>query len=344
MLQIKQVELPKPGKKDVLVKVFASAVNPVDWKLRNGWIESWANTGGPFIPGWDVAGVVTQVGDGVKGFKEGDEVYAYHRPEFELNPEDKIGLNGTAAEFVAVPAHRVALKPKSLSFVKAAAFPLAGLTAYQGIFDHGKAKAGQTLLVTGASGGVGQFAVQLAHLKGLKVAGTCSSKNVQYVKGLGCQTVFDYTSPDMDAAVKKAFPEGFDLVFDCVGGASGEQALGWLKKGHTCVSIAHYELAEIAEAQGKKALNFLVKPHAAQLTEVAALFDAGKLSPGSTTTYPLDKIQDAHKASESNRTTGKIVLTVQPEMMKACVYDKYGGAEVGDILFPLVLLSAYYSY
>lgn len=312
MLQIKHVELPKPGPKDVLVQVFASAVNPVDWKLRNGWITSWANTGGPFIPGWDVSGVVTQVGDEVKDFKQGDEVYAYHRPEFDSNPDDKIGLNGTAAEFVAVPAHRLALKPKSLSFVKAAAFPLAGLTAYQGLFDHGQVKAGQSLLVTGASGGVGQFAVQLAHLKGIKVAGTCSSKNVQYVKDLGCEAVFDYTSPGMDADVKQAFPDGFDLVFDCVGGSSGEQALAWLKKGCTCVSIAHYSIGKIAEEQGKKGLNFLVKPHAAQLTEVAGLFDTGKLLPGTTTTYPLDKIQDAHKASSSGRTTGKIVLTLQP--------------------------------
>src|SRR5579875_1207971 len=175
VLKIEEVEKPTPAADDVLIKVYATSVNPVDSKIRSGKNHKRYNNPLPLTLGWDVSGTIEEMGADVKGFKKGDEVYS--RPD--------LNRDGTYAEYVVVKASNVGFKPKSLTHDEAAAVPLAGLTAWQGIFDHGKLEAGQRILIHGAAGGVGTFAVQLAKRKGAHVIGTASKSNIDFLKGLG---------------------------------------------------------------------------------------------------------------------------------------------------------------
>jgi NADPH:quinone reductase-like Zn-dependent oxidoreductase len=306
---IKSVDKPTVGKKDVLVKTQSAGVNPVDWKLMGGHIQSWPHKA-PFIPGWDISGVVEEVGEEVKEFKAGDEVYSYHRPEFNKDKTDVITTNGCYAEYASVPAHRLAKRPTKASWNEAAAIPLAGLTAWQGLHNILKPTKGQTLLVLGGSGGVGGFAVQFGKAAGCTVIATCSKKNVEYVKGLGADHVVDYTAGDVAAAVKAIASEGVDIVFDSVGGDSTKDGLAALKKGHTLATCANWGVADLAKAEEKVGQAFLVSPSSENLTAIAALFDSGAVKVPSITTFPLDKAADALTASMGGRTVGKIVLEV----------------------------------
>ncbi len=293
VLSYEDAPLPEINQDDVLIKVHASGVNPVDWKVREGIRKR--NTSFPFILGWDVSGVIDQVGGEVADFKKGDEVYS--RPD--------LTRNGSYSEYIAVRASEVALKPKTLNHIEAASVPLAALTAWQALFTGGNLQAGQKVLLLGASGGVGSFATQFAKWKKATVVAVCSTKNVDFVRSLGADTVIDYS--------KNKFEEGdkdFDVVFD-IGGDGKSRAWKVTKPGGTLVSITGAPDTNDADAQGKKGVGFLVAPNQEQLTQIANLIDSNVIKPFVNQVLPL---WDARKAQDmlqyGHNLRGKIVLRV----------------------------------
>lgn len=291
-------DIPQPSvaADEVLIKVYASGVNPVDWKIREGLRKAVFPTTLPLTPGWDVSGVIESIGDDVKEFKKGDEVYS--RPN--------ITRNGSYAEYIAVKASEVAFKPKTVDHISAAAIPLAGLTAWQALFDHGKLQPGQKVLIIGASGGVGTFAIQFAKWKGAAVVAVCSSKNIDFVRTLRADQIIDYKTANYEDLVKD-----IDLVFDLAGGETKSNGWKVLKKGGIFVSITGKPETNVPEAEGKTPVGFIVLPSKEQLTQIAGLVDLGIIKPIVSTILPLyeaGKAQDMLEHSKNLR--GKIVLKV----------------------------------
>jgi NADPH:quinone reductase-like Zn-dependent oxidoreductase len=296
VLVYEDIPQPTTAPDEVLIKVFASGVNPVDWKIREGLRKGAFPSSLPLTLGWDVSGVIESVGAEVTEFKKGDQVYS--RPD--------ITRNGTYAEYVAVRASEVAFKPKTIDHITAAGVPLAALTAWQALFDHGKLEAGQKVLILGASGGVGPFAVQFAKWKNATVIGVCSSKNVDFLRSLKADEIIDYKTIHYEDVVKNV-----DLVFDAVGGDA--KAHGWkvLKKGGNFVSITGKPDESDPAAKGKHAFGFVVAPDKQQLNQIARLIDDGLVRPVVSVVLPLS---DARKAQDmlqqGQNVRGKIVLKV----------------------------------
>jgi NADPH:quinone reductase-like Zn-dependent oxidoreductase len=285
---------PHIGPDTLLVRVKAASVNPVDWKIRQGYLEGLIDTVFPAVPGWDVAGVVEQVGLDTPEFKVGDEVYGYVR-------KDTV-QGGTFAELVAAPVRTLARKPVSLSFEEAAAVPLAGLTAYEAIQRAGVVE-GQTVLVHAAAGGVGAFAVQLLKALGAHVIGTASEANHEFLRGLGAEPV-TYGDGLADR-VRAVAPDGVDVVLDFVGGGAVAASAGLLADGGTIASITD------PTARTEHGGHYVwVRPSAAGLDALTALFDAGKLTVEIAQVFDLADAADAHRASETGHTRGKVVVRV----------------------------------
>jgi len=301
---------PRPEVKadEVLIAVTAAGVNPVDYKIRRGYIQGWPQSF-PIIPGWDVAGVVVEAGADCKRLKVGDSVWSYNRPEFLEGKDEAIGTNGCYSEFVAAAERKVAKKPEGLSHIEAGATPLAALTAYQGIFEQGELKEGQTLLVLNASGGVGSFAVQFARARGVTVIGTCSSRNIELVKSLGVDHVIDYTKGDVGKAVRDLFPNGVDVVFDCVGGDNIHAGFAAMKDDGILVTIVEFTVADIAKEKKKTAKVFVVRPSVEHLDAIGAWIGEGKVKLAKVETLSLKDAVKAQDLSEAHRVTGKLVLT-----------------------------------
>jgi len=219
-LKLEQIAQPEPREGEVLVRVFAAGVNPVDWKIRMGMLKDFRPSTFPYVPGADLAGVVEKVGPGVSVFQRGQEVFGR-------------SSNGSYAEYSIAPANALALKPKTLSFDEAAAIPVGATTAWQGIFDHGNLQPGQRVLILGGAGGVGLFAVQFARWKGAHVISTASTNNVDFVRSLGAETVIDYTKKRVENEIHDV-----DMVFDTVGGGALTSVWPALKRGGTLVTIA----------------------------------------------------------------------------------------------------------
>ncbi|MDQ6902297.1 MAG: NADP-dependent oxidoreductase [Bacteroidota bacterium] len=295
VLKIEEVPRPAPMADEVLIKVFASGVNPVDTKIRAGHVQQMFPVKLPLIPGWDFAGEIEQVGAAVKNFKPGDEVYG--RPDLDKN--------GTYAEFVVVKANLIAPKPKSLGYEKAAGVPLAGVTAWQALFDHGNLQPGQKVLIHAASGGVGTFAVQFARWKGAYVIGTCSEENVDTVKKLGADKVIDYKKVKFEEKLKN-----LDLVIDLVGGDTQKRSIKVLKKGGTLVTTVAPEMQEEAKAKNIKLVGFMAKSTPADLEQIAQLIDSGKVQPVISKILPLEQAAEAHRLVEDGHTPGKVILKV----------------------------------
>jgi len=260
----------------------------------------------PVVLGWEASGVVEEAGAEVNQFSPGDEVFAYTR-------QPTIS-QGTYAEYIAVPAEQVALKPKRLSFEEAASIPLAGLTAYQALFDAAKVKSGECVLIHAAAGGVGGFAVQLASNAGATVIGTASRKNHDYVRTLGAKEVIDYTNVDFRELLRSLFPAGMDVVLDGVGGETLKRSPAVLKRGGRLVSIVWTEGQERVQAEVEKSgcsyQYVFVAPNSKQLAELAKLADAGKLRTQIAASFPLENAAQALRMSEDRHTRGKIVLKV----------------------------------
>lgn len=286
---------PTPGEGEVLIRVHAAGVNPLDWKVREGYLKSSLNYPLPVIPGWDVSGVVEQVGAGVTQPKVGDAVYAL----------PNMTRNGAYAEYIAVNASEVAPKPNTLDHVQAAAVPLGALTAWQALFDVANLSSGQTVLIHAAAGGVGTFALQFAKWKGARVIGTASARNADFLRELGAEEAIDYKATRFEDAVKDV-----DVVLDTLGGDTQERSWGVLKKGGVLVSTVGPPSSETAAQYGVRGLPVFVQPSGKQLTEIAKLIDAGQVKPIVETVLPLTEARQAHGMSQSGRTRGKIVLRV----------------------------------
>lgn len=301
VLEVTDLPTPKVGPDSVLIRVRASSVNPVDWKVREGHLAEIMDTVFPVIPGWDVAGVVEQVGLDTPEFRVGDEVFGYVR-------KDVVGgevAGGTFADLVAAPVRTLAHKPSSLSFEEAAAVPLAGLTAYQTIRRAG-VQSGHTVLVHAAAGGVGSFAVQIARSLGARVIGTASESNHDYLRTLGAEpTTYGDGLADRVRALE---PAGVDVVLDYVGGEALDSVPDVLRDGGTVASIIDARARD--EFGGQYAW---VRPDSADLAELARLADAGDLKPEIAEVFDLADAAGAHERSQSGHVRGKIVVRVSTE-------------------------------
>ncbi len=304
VLQLEEVARPVPAADELLIKVYASGVNPVDWAIREGGNDALrAYLTLPLTLGWDAAGIVEEVGSEVTGFQKGDAVYG--EPNF---PGD-----GSYAEYCAAKASQFAHKPKSLSFVQAAGVPLAGLTAWTGLFEHGQLQAGQRILIQGASGGVGSLAVQFAKAKGAYVIGTASAGNLDYLKQLGADEAIDYRSQSWEELVRDV-----DVVLEASplrDNAERVKAVTTLKPGGIFVSVnvdfPFDEAMQAALAQqqatGALAAN---QPRQDWLEEIAQLIDAGQVQVVISQVFPLAQVADAHRESQTGHGRGKLVLEI----------------------------------
>ncbi|MFG2131148.1 NADP-dependent oxidoreductase [Streptomyces sp. NPDC048751] len=297
VLEYGEVRDPKVGPDAVLVKVRAAAVNPVDWKCREGYLDGMLEPVFPVVPGWDVSGVVVRPGVSVTEFAVGDEVIGYVREDFLSR--------GTFAEYVAAPVRTLARKPRSLSFEEAAGLPLAGLTAYQVLIKALQVKRGETVLIHAAAGGVGSIAVQIARHLGARVIGTASEGNHAFVRALGGEPV---TYGDgLTDRVRGLAPEGVDVVFDTVGGDALRASVNLLAAEGRLASIAD---PDVLEYGGRYCW---VRPDAEDLQRLADLAEQGVVSVHVSDTFPLERAAEAHRLNEEGRTRGKIVVTVEWE-------------------------------
>lgn len=294
-MKLEEVDQPTPAAGEVLIKVAATSVNPVDWKVREGKENDQFGVKLPAILGWDAAGIIEEVGAGVTAFKPGDEVYAM--PNF---PRD-----GTYAEYAIAQAGEVAMKPKSLGFTEAAAVPMGSLTAWQGIFDQGNLQAGQRILIHAAAGGVGSFAVQFAKWGGAYVIGTASGANVDFVKSLGADEVIDYKTQKFEDVVKDV-----DVVFDLIGGEVEKASIKVLKPGGILVTTVGLQHKDQLESAGIKGKEYFSQSVPEDLNQIAALIDEGKVKPVIAKVLPLAQAAEAQKESAGGHVRGKIVLEV----------------------------------
>ncbi|HZU95341.1 MAG TPA: NADP-dependent oxidoreductase [Planctomycetota bacterium] len=289
VLRLDEVPKPVPAEGQVLVRVLATSVNPIDWKLREGMLREIPL---PFIPGADFCGTVEGLGPSVTQFKRGDEVFGYVS-------------GGADAEYLVAPESAIAPRPKTLDALQAAAVPLAGLTAWQGLFDHGKLARGENVLILGASGGVGSIAVQLAKDAGAHVAGTAHGDEIELIRKLGADDAIDYGKYRFEDVAKDV-----DVCLDLVGGDFQRRAFDVVKKGGRLVSTVQSPDEELARARGIEAKMMFTRPRGDELRELAARIDAGKLKISIVTVLPLERASEAEELNRSHRVTGKIVLRV----------------------------------
>jgi NADPH:quinone reductase-like Zn-dependent oxidoreductase len=300
VLRLQKIPVPQPGTREILVKVRAASVNPVDYKIRLGKYPVVKEGQLPYVLGRDFAGEVELLGEGVSAFDEGELVYA-------LTDID----HGCFAQYVLVKQEALAPKPERLNFVAAAAVPLAGLTAWQGIFDQGGLQPGQTVLIHGGSGGVGHFAIQFAKAKGATVLTTVSSEHVDFAKALGADEVIDHKKQRFEELARD-----MDVVFDLIGGETEDRSWGVLKKGGILVSTLMQPSQEKAAEYGVRGVRFTAQGNGAELREIAALIDAGKVKPTVLKTFPLKEASAALGLVQQGHTQGKVVLTVDQKVDK----------------------------
>ncbi|MER8224931.1 NADP-dependent oxidoreductase [Streptomyces sp. NPDC094143] len=297
VLAFGEVRDPVVGPDAVLVKVRAAAVNPIDWKAREGYLDPVLAPVFPVVPGWDLAGVVVRPGVAVSEFDVGDEVIGYVREDFLSR--------GTFAEYVAAPLRTLAPKPRNLTWEEAAGLPLVGLTAYQVLRGVLEVKRGETVLVHAAAGGVGSIAVQLGIHLGARVIGTASEANHDFVRGLGGEPV-SY-GEGLGERVRGLAPEGVDAVFDTVGGDALKVSANLLAPEGRLVSIADNEVVNYGGRY------YFVRPDAEDLRRLSGLAEQGVVSVHVDRTFPLERAADAHRLNQEGRTRGKIVVTVDWE-------------------------------
>ncbi len=291
-LKLEQIPQPEPQEGEVLVRVYAAGVNPADWKIRAGWFKDFRPSTFPYVPGADLAGVVAKVGSGVTAFQPGQAVFGR-------------SSNGSYAEYSIAPANALALKPKTLSFEEAATIPVGATTAWQGLFDHGNLQPGQRVLILGGAGGVSIFAVQFAHWKGAHVISTASTRNVDFVRSLGAETVIDYTKTRVEEEIHDV-----DLVFDTVGGAALANVWPTLKRGGTLVSIAGQPDEAKAREFGVRAVRFSNQVTSELLNTFARLIDEGQIKVVVGATFPLSEAGKAQDLSQGGHGRGRIVLHI----------------------------------
>ena len=294
-LRVEDCPVPAAADDEVLIRVVAAAVNPVDWKIREGYLREMIPHTFPLTLGWDVSGVIERVGKAVDGFAIGDAVYS--RPD--------LTRDGAFAEYIAVRASEIAHKPTTISFAEAASLPLAGITAWEALINSGRLGQGQSVLIHAAAGGVGSLAVQLAKWKGARVIATASAGNLPLVSSLGADQVIDYRNIAFEEQVS-----GVDMVFDTMGGDVQEASWSVIRPGGVLVSVVEPPTAERAAQAGVEGKFVFIQPSAAILRELARLVDEGTVRPIVGAEFSLANIAKAHALSESGRARGKIVIHV----------------------------------
>ncbi|MCZ8532605.1 NADP-dependent oxidoreductase [Psychrobacillus psychrodurans] len=298
--QLKEIDIskPTPKEKQVIVKLHATSINPIDWKLREGYLKAMMPFEFPIILGWDVAGIVEEVGGHVQDFKVGDRVFA--RPETTNR--------GTYAEYTIVDTHLLAKIPDNIGFEEAACVPLAGLTAWQCLFDFGNIQKGDKVLIHAGAGGVGTFAIQLAKNVGAYVAATAGTHNVEFLKSLGADEVIDYKKQDFEKVLTE-----FDFVLDSLGGENQEKSFTVLKEGGKLASIVSEPNQEKAKQKNIKSGNVWLIPNGQQLEKIANLLEQNKLRVIIGHKFPFSEegIKEAHALSESHHAKGKIVIQIK---------------------------------
>jgi NADPH:quinone reductase-like Zn-dependent oxidoreductase len=303
LLQLADVPDPLVGPDSVLVGVRASGVNPVDSGIRQGRLAGRIPHFFPLVPGWEAAGVVEAVGPAVTEFSPGDEVYGYFRKDFVRD--------GTYAERATLRAPHLARKPQTLSFDEAGAVPLAGLTALQIVRDGLELQGGERILIHGASGGVGSFAVQIAKAGGAHVIASASAPNHDFLRALGADELIDYRDQDFVEVVREAHRDGIEAVADIVGGETQERSGEVLQRGRgRLTSIIQPPDAGAFSARGLRARYVFVRPDAAGLATLAAMADAGDLRVHLSAVLDLEDAAAAHERIETGHTRGKLVLRV----------------------------------
>ena len=292
VLELADIDKPEPKDDEVLIRVRAASVNPVDYKTRSGAYPVVKQDQLPRVLGRDVAGEIERCGRAVRNFRQGDTVYAM------LD-----GGPGGYAEYVTVKADLVAPKPGQLDYRAAAAVPLAGLTAWQGLFDHGELRAGQRVLIHGGAGGVGHLAVQFAKAKGATVATTVAGEDVEFVKHLGADEVIDYTRERFEEKVHDV-----DLVLDLIAGDTQERSWAVLKDGGTMISSLAQPSAAKARERHVRAEHFVAHPDRAELMEIGRLIDEGRVHPHVSAVFELKEAAEAQEQLEQHHAQGKVVL------------------------------------
>ena len=290
VVHVEDVDRPNPKAGEILVKVHAAGINPIDWKIRSGAGQRLGMTL-PIRMGGELVGTIEQLGIGVDDFKKGEAVFGMVH-------------TGAFAEYAVVKATNMVRVPSNLDFVQSATLPLAGSTAWQAIFDEAGLVSGQRLLITNSSGGVGSLAVQFAKAKGAHVTAVASARNEAFVRSLGADEFIDYTSQPFEQAARN-----IDVVLDTVGGETFQRAFQTLRKGGFMVTVVAFPGGE-AEQFGVSVKRSFTTPSAQNLTSIKDLVELGKVTPHVDATFPFEEIKQALSLSETGRARGKIVLAI----------------------------------
>ena len=289
---------PKASAGKIVVEIKAAGVNPVDWKIREGYLDKMAPLTFPATLGGDFSGVVREVGEGVTGFKKGDDVYG--------TALVLAGGSGAFAEVALASVKAVALKPKKVNYLEAAALPLAGVSAIQALMEHINLKNGEKILIHGGAGGIGTFAVQIAKHIGAYVAATASTEELDYVKKLGADKAIDYKKERFEEVVKD-----FDSVFDTVGGETYTRSFMGLKKGGTIVSMLEPQNAELMNRYGVKAISQFTQITSERLVKLGLLVDQGAIKVNIDKIFFLEEVGDALEYLRTGHPKGKVVVMVE---------------------------------
>jgi NADPH:quinone reductase-like Zn-dependent oxidoreductase len=295
VLKYEDIPRPEPNDDQLLIRVIAAGVNPVDSMIRSGMFAKEGNRAFPIILGGDVAGVVEKVGSKIKKFKAGDPVFAYV----------SLDNSGGYAQYALVTEREAAPKPKSLTYVEAAAMPIVAITAWQALIDTAKLSAGQTVLVHGGSGGVGSFAIQIAKARGAKVIATASTANQDFLKQLGADVAIDYTKQKFEDVAKDV-----DVVLDSIGRDTLARSYGVVKKGGLIVSLVARPKESELEKHGIRGAALNVEPNSEELAEIGKLIDDKKIKVIVSQTFPLSEAMKAQEQVATGHTRGKIVLKI----------------------------------
>src|SRR6266699_2306570 len=296
VLKYEEVPRPEPKDNEVLVRMIAAGVNPVDALIRSGKYAKFFGTTLPLVPGYDIAGIVEKTGAKVTKLKIGDPIYAY------------VMWGGGYADYVVATEGEAAAKPKSITFVEAAGVPLAALTAWQALIGTAKLSAGQTVLIHGGSGSVGSFAIQIAKARGAKVIATASTPNQDLLKQLGADVAIDYTKTKFEDVAKDV-----DVVLDSVGKGTLARSYGLVKKGGFIVSIVGRPDPTQLEKHGIHGASISVEPNSSELAEIGRLIDEKKIKVIVSQTFPVAEAAKAQEQIATHHTRGKIVLKVAEE-------------------------------
>jgi NADPH:quinone reductase-like Zn-dependent oxidoreductase len=301
-IAVDEIAVPSPGPGQVLVEVHASSINPVDTYIREGKRQERFPLKLPVTLGYDVAGVVKRLGEGVTTFQVGDKVYG--------QAAVTTGGSGAFAEYAVAPAARLARMPRNLGFTGAASLPLVGVSALQGVVEHMKVKPGQKVLVHGGGGGIGSVAIQIAKHAGAHVATTATGDDLAFARQLGADEVIDYKTQKFDELLS-----GYDAAFDTVGGDTWQRSFTVLRRGGVLVSMTHPPKTDLPEQHGVTLVDESTRMDTASLEALGRLVEAGVVTPHVDRAYPLDRVREAFEAKEKGGGTvrGKIAIVVVPD-------------------------------